>query len=100
MKLPDYENEYLKFKEQSSTPDTPSNGVIKIFAKDGIFYGVDDAGIAFKMVPMLTGAAPAAGNDNRGKLHFTEGGNGAADVLKMCVKKSDDTYAWLTIGLT
>jgi hypothetical protein len=101
MKLPDYENAYLQFAEQSSTPATPDGGIVKFYAKtDGRFYGVDDAGTEFEMVPMLRGAAPAAAVGYRGTFHLAEGGAGVADVLTACLKKSDDTYAWLTVGLT
>lgn len=33
----------------------------------------------------------------RGRVHVKRGGAGVADVLEMCMKKSDDTYAWVTI---
>lgn len=101
MLLGDYENAHLQFAEQSSAPATPSSGIVKIYAKtDGRFYGVDDAGTEFEMVPMLRGAAPSAAVGYRGTLHLTEGGTGVADVLKFCAKKADDTYDWLTVGLT
>lgn len=101
MKLSDYENVFLQFAEQSSAPATPSSGIVRIYAKtDGRFYGIDDAGTEFEMVPMLRGAAPEAAVGYRGTLHMAEGGAGVADVLTACLKKSDDTYAWLTVGLT
>ena len=73
--------------EEGSAPATPASGIVRVYSKtDGQIYGKDDA--------------PAAGSGYRGFLHITEGGAGVADTLEVCLKKSDDTYSWLTVGLT
>lgn len=87
--------------EEGSAPATPASGIVRVYTKtDGQIYGKDDAGTEYQLAPLLHGAAPAAGSGYRGFLHITEGGAGVADTLEACLKKSDDTYSWLTVGLT
>jgi len=43
------------------------------------------------------GTLPTASADYRGKMIRVEGGAGMADTLYLCMKKTDDTYAWIQI---
>jgi hypothetical protein len=109
-KIDDVITSKFHFSEQETAPDTPSSGVVVVYAKtDGKMYAKDDTGAEVCLGPqdlsslavMSVGSSPpAAGEGYRKKLHFIEGGAGEADILKICVKKADDTYDWLTIGLT
>lgn len=45
------------------------------------------------------GTLPVADSAYHGAIYLVVGGVGIADVLKICVKKADDTYAWMTITL-
>lgn len=54
-------------------------------------------GKGFILRNMLATARPAANADNRGRVWMTEGGAGAADKVEICLKKADDTYAWVQI---
>lgn len=45
-----------------------------------------------------TGALPAAGAAYRGQFRLVPGGAGELDVMYVCVKLADDTYAWTEVG--
>lgn len=34
---------------------------------------------------------------SRGRLHYKNGGSGVADVLEICMHKSDNSYGWVTV---
>lgn len=42
-------------------------------------------------------ARPTCDSSARGRMYFNEVGAGSADILYMCMKKADDTYAWQAI---
>jgi len=44
------------------------------------------------------GSLPTADASYRGKMIRVEGGAAVADKLFMCMKKADDTYAWVQIA--
>lgn len=44
------------------------------------------------------GSLPTASESYRGKILRVEGGAGVADKLYMCMKKADDTYAWVQVA--
>jgi hypothetical protein len=44
------------------------------------------------------GTLPTASADYRGKMIRVEGGAGVADTLYVCMKKADDTYAWIPVA--
>lgn len=52
------------------------------------------------VVPKAVTALPTAGATYRGQMLRVEGGAGVADVLSVCMKKDDNTYAWLTVGVS
>jgi len=44
------------------------------------------------------GTLPTASADYRGKMIRVEGGMGEGDKLYVCMKKADDTYAWVQVA--
>lgn len=44
-----------------------------------------------------TGSKPSAGSAYRGMFWVTQGGAGVPDQVEMCMKKTDDTYAWVVV---
>lgn len=42
-------------------------------------------------------ALPNAAGEHRGKFFLLWGAAGAADVLYICAKKTDDTFAWVAV---
>lgn len=42
-------------------------------------------------------ALPDAAGEHRGKLFLLWGASGAADVLYICAKKTDDTFDWVAV---
>lgn len=69
---------------------------------DGRYYTEDEVDdLIADFATSLSGASPpAAAEAYRGVFFLIEGGTGVADVLQVCVKKDDDTYAWRTVGLS
>lgn len=60
----------------------------------------NNAGIGYfnEGVQLSTSSArPAADSSLRGRLWTEQGAAGVADKLQICLKKSDDTYAWFDI---
>ena len=98
------------FEKQETAPSIPPTGTVIIYAKaDGKMYAKDSGGTEValtapdisNLATLLNGsAAPVANADYRGKFYLINGDPGNADILKVCVKKSDDSYGWLTVGLT
>lgn len=98
------------FESQAVAPSTPPVGTVAIYFKtDKKMYAKDDAGTEVllsnqdtsEFARLLKGATPpTAGVEYRGTYFLVEGGDGVADAIKICVKKSDDTYDWVELGLT
>jgi len=44
------------------------------------------------------GSLPTPGADYRGKVIRVEGASGVADVLYCCMKKTDNSYAWIQVA--
>ena len=99
-KIDEIELTQLQFAE-GAAPASPSAGVVKIYAKtDGLLYSKDSAGTEICLGKAGGSAPPAAGAEYRGMVFNLEGGTGVADILKVCMKKADDTYDWLVITTT
>lgn len=45
----------------------------------------------------INGTKPTCSLTERGTIYRTEGGAGQADKVEQCLKKSDDTYAWVQV---
>jgi hypothetical protein len=45
-----------------------------------------------------TGSKPTCNSSLRGSIWRTEGGNGVADKIEMCLKSAADTYAWVALA--
>lgn len=54
-------------------------------------------GDPISLVVSLYNTLPVADASNRGSFAVVLGGPGVADVLYVCLKKSDDTYAWVKL---
>lgn len=100
----------LHFEKQATVQGAPPSGTVIIYAKtDGKMYAKDDVGTEVALTApdisdlavLLNGSnPPAAGAEHRGKFYLIEGAEGVADALKICAKKSNGMYDWLTVGLT
>jgi len=65
-------------------------------------YAVDNQWIeiyndVFLQLAKITNSLPSASDIHRGKLIRVEGGTGEKDILYLCKKKADETYAWLKL---
>jgi hypothetical protein len=50
--------------------------------------------------PLAVTSLPTASSTYRGHMLRVEGGGGVADVLYVCQKKADNTYAWMAVTVT
>lgn len=108
-KIQDVITPKFHFEKQTTAPETPTTGAVVIYCKsDGRMYAKDDTGVEVSLTApdinnlatLLRGSIlPLAGAGYAGKFFLVEGSEGVADTLKICVKLSDNAYAWRSLEL-
>lgn len=77
-----------------TNPDTFDMGSSTVRWKSLYINNVD----ANKGVQLTTsGSQPSCNSGNRGMLWLLQGGSGVPDSFQMCMKKTDNSYAWVVV---
>ncbi len=75
-------------------------GALQIFLQRHQQQNYDDINNLQQLEIVASGSVPTATAALRGKMILVDGGDGVADVIKVCIENADETYSFKTVGLS